>query len=177
MAVVFKKDFVLFPFLYMPKLGVIEALMYLPTAFLADLGIVTVVLYFITQSGKDIKLPWPKFAVDLDEVKPPTEELLAEPRRHGRRGGHHAGHHRFRALCLRPAPDHLLRQRRLAQPASAVHAGRQNAGRAQLQMPPRKGVTNDQTVWQSPSSSLSRIKARASSLGRNSSPPVCGPMR
>ena len=75
-AVVFKKDFILFPFLFMPRLGVIEALMYLPTAFLADLGIVTVVLYFITQSGKDVKLPWPKFAVDLDEVKPPTGKLL-----------------------------------------------------------------------------------------------------
>jgi len=75
MAVVFKKDFVLFPFLFMPKLGVIEALMYLPTAFLADLGIVTAVLYFITQSGKDVKLPWPKFAVDLDEVKPPKKSF------------------------------------------------------------------------------------------------------
>jgi hypothetical protein len=75
-AVIFKEDFILFPFLFMPRLGVIEALMYLPTAFLADLGIVTVVLYFITQSGKDVRLPWPKFAVDLDEVKPPTSKLL-----------------------------------------------------------------------------------------------------
>lgn len=74
-AVVFKEDFILFPFLFMPRLGVIEALMYLPTAFLADLGIVTVVLYFITQSGKDVRLPWPKFAVDLDEVKPPTKSF------------------------------------------------------------------------------------------------------
>ncbi|MCJ7485058.1 MAG: hypothetical protein MUQ25_02680 [Candidatus Aminicenantes bacterium] len=72
-AVVFKKDFVLFPFLFMPRLGVIEALMYLPTAFLADLGVVTLVLYFITQSGKDVRLPWPKLAVDLDEVKPPKK--------------------------------------------------------------------------------------------------------
>jgi hypothetical protein len=76
MAVVFKKDFVLFPFLFMPKLGVIEALMYLPTAFLADLGIVTVILYLITQSGKDIRLPWPKLAIDLDEVKPPASKRL-----------------------------------------------------------------------------------------------------
>ena len=75
LAVVFKEDFVLFPFLFMPRLGVIEALMYLPTALLADLGIVTMVLYFITQSGKDIKLPWPKFGVDLDEVKPPARSF------------------------------------------------------------------------------------------------------
>jgi hypothetical protein len=72
-AVIFKEDFILFPFLFMPRLGVIEALMYLPTAFLTDLGVVALILYFITQSGKDIKLPWPKFAVDLDEVKPPTK--------------------------------------------------------------------------------------------------------
>jgi hypothetical protein len=75
LAVVFKENFVLFPFLFMPRLGVIEALMYLPTALLADLGIVTMVLYFITQSGKDVKLPWPKFGVDLDEVKPPTKNF------------------------------------------------------------------------------------------------------
>jgi hypothetical protein len=75
-AVVFKEDFIFFPFLFMPRLGVIEALMYLPTAFLTDLGVVTLVLYFITQSGKDVKLPWPKFAVDLDEVKPPTKNFF-----------------------------------------------------------------------------------------------------
>jgi len=72
-AVVFKKQFVVFPFLYMPRLGVVDALMYLPAAFLADLGLVALVLYFVTQSGKDVKLPWPKFGVDLDEVKPPKK--------------------------------------------------------------------------------------------------------
>ena len=75
-AVVFKKNFVIFPFLFMPRLGVIEALMYLPTAFLADLGFIALVLYFITQSGKDVKLPWPKFAVDLDEVQTPKKDFL-----------------------------------------------------------------------------------------------------
>jgi ABC-type enterochelin transport system permease subunit len=49
--------------------------MYLPTAFLTDLGVVALVLYLITQSGKDVKLPWPKFGVDLDEVKPPTKNF------------------------------------------------------------------------------------------------------
>ena len=47
--------------------------MYLPAAFLTDLGLVALVLYFVTQSGKDVKLPWPKFGVDLDEVKPPKK--------------------------------------------------------------------------------------------------------
>ncbi len=47
--------------------------MYLPTAFLADLGLVAVVLYFVTQSGKDVRLPWPKIGLDLDEVRPPKK--------------------------------------------------------------------------------------------------------
>ncbi len=50
-----------------------DAVMYLPMAFLADLGLVALVLYFVTQSGKDVKLPWPKIGVDLDEVKPPKK--------------------------------------------------------------------------------------------------------
>lgn len=77
LAVVFKKDFVFFPFVFMPRLGIIDAFMYLPTAFLADLGIVTLVLYFVTQSGKDIRLPWPGMGADLDEVKPPKKGVLA----------------------------------------------------------------------------------------------------
>jgi hypothetical protein len=73
LAVVFKLDFVLFPLVYMPKLGVLEALMYLPTAFLADLGLVAIVLHIVTQRGKDVRLPWPRFGVDLDEIKPPRK--------------------------------------------------------------------------------------------------------
>jgi uncharacterized membrane protein YeaQ/YmgE (transglycosylase-associated protein family) len=72
-GVVTGKTFVVFPFLYMPVLSVFDALMYLPAAFLTDLGLVALVLYFVTQSGKDVKLPWPKFGVDLDEVKPPKK--------------------------------------------------------------------------------------------------------
>jgi len=77
LAVVFKKNFIVFPFLFMPRLGIIEAVMYLPTAFLSDFGIVALVLYFITRSGKEIKLPWPRFAPDLDEVKAPDGKTLA----------------------------------------------------------------------------------------------------
>jgi hypothetical protein len=66
-----------FPFLFVPRLGVIEAVMYLPMAFLADFGATALVLYFITRSGKEVKLPWPKFALDLDEVKPPDAKTAA----------------------------------------------------------------------------------------------------
>ena len=76
-AVIFKKSFIVFPFLFIPRLGMIEAVMYLPAAFLGDFGIVALVLYFITQSGREFKLPWPKFALDLDEVKAPDTKTLA----------------------------------------------------------------------------------------------------
>jgi len=69
-AVVFKKSFLMFPFLYVPQMGPFESLFYLPTAFVFDLGAVTLILYFITQSKKDVKLPWPKFSLDIDEAKP-----------------------------------------------------------------------------------------------------------
>ncbi len=52
---------------YIPRLAPMEALMYLPTAFFEDLGIVTLILYFVTRSRKDVRLPWPAFA---DAVEP-----------------------------------------------------------------------------------------------------------
>jgi hypothetical protein len=70
-AVVFKESFIFFPVLYVPKLSPFEILFYLPTAFLFDFGVVTLVLYLITQSGKEVNLPWPKISIDLDEVKKP----------------------------------------------------------------------------------------------------------
>jgi hypothetical protein len=76
-ALIFKQSFVVFPFLFMPRLGLLDAVMYLPMAFLADFGFVALILYFITQSGTEFRLPWPKFAVDLDEVKAPEVKTLA----------------------------------------------------------------------------------------------------
>jgi hypothetical protein len=70
-AAVFKESFVFFPVLYVPTLSPFEILFYLPTAFLFDLGVVTLVLYLITQSKKEVRLPWPKISIDLDEVKKP----------------------------------------------------------------------------------------------------------
>ncbi|HEX2694302.1 MAG TPA: hypothetical protein VHP61_01005, partial [Acidobacteriota bacterium] len=75
-AVVFRESFIMFPFLFVPRMGPFEAVLYLPTAFLFDLGVVTLVLYFITRSGKDVKLPWPRFSVDIDEVKTPKRRAL-----------------------------------------------------------------------------------------------------
>ena len=111
-AVVFKKDFIIFPFLFMPRLGVIEALMYLPTAFLADLGIVTArpLLHHPERQGHQAPLAEARRRPRRDQAA--DEGLLGEPHRHGRRSGRHAGHHRLRPLSLRPAPHHLLRQPR-----------------------------------------------------------------
>jgi len=76
-AVVFKRSFTVFPFLYVPNLGVVDAIMYLPMAFLADFGAIALLLYFITRSGREITLPWPKFASDLDELQAPATKPLA----------------------------------------------------------------------------------------------------
>ena len=78
-SVVFKRSFTIFPFLYVPDLSsvIVDAITYLPMAFLADFGAVALVLYFITRSGKEIKLPWPKFASDLDELQEPEAKTLA----------------------------------------------------------------------------------------------------
>ncbi len=70
-AVVFKESFIFFPVLYVPALSSFEILFYLPTAFLFDFGVVTLVLYLITQSKKEVRLPWPRISLDLDEVKKP----------------------------------------------------------------------------------------------------------
>jgi hypothetical protein len=66
-----KESFIVFPVLYVPALNPFEILFYLPTAFLFDLGVVTLILYLITQSKKEVRLPWPKVSIDLDEVKKP----------------------------------------------------------------------------------------------------------
>ncbi len=76
-AVAFRKNFMVFPFLFVPRLGIIDAVMYLPMAFLADFGAVALVLYFITRSGKEVKLPWPKFALDLDGVQTTSARTAA----------------------------------------------------------------------------------------------------
>jgi len=76
-ALVFKQSFMVFPFLFVPRLGIFEAVMYLPMAFLADFGAAALALHLLTRSGKEIKLPWPKFAVDLDEVKPAAARTIA----------------------------------------------------------------------------------------------------
>jgi hypothetical protein len=67
---IFKKSFSVFPFLFIPGRDIADIFLYTPTAFLTDFGIVALVLYYITWTGKETKLPWPRFAIDLNEAKP-----------------------------------------------------------------------------------------------------------
>lgn len=68
---------VFFPFVFVPRLNLVEAALYLPMAFLADFGLVALVLLIITRSGKEIRLPWPRFVFPLDEVQAPALKTLA----------------------------------------------------------------------------------------------------
>ncbi len=56
------------PFLYIPKTGFIELLSYLPMAFIYDFGLVCLFLYFVTQSKKDLKLPWPRLKISAPRI-------------------------------------------------------------------------------------------------------------
>jgi len=67
-AVIFGKTFVIFPFVLVPRMDVIDALMYLPMAFLADLGLVALILHLVTRSKKDIKLPWFHFSAEAEKT-------------------------------------------------------------------------------------------------------------
>jgi hypothetical protein len=44
-----------FPFFFIPEFDSFQSLFYLPMAFVYDLGLVGIILYFVTQSRKDIK--------------------------------------------------------------------------------------------------------------------------
>ena len=105
-GVVTGKTFVVFPFLYMPVLSVFDAVMYLPTAFLADLGLVAArpLLRHPERQGRQAPLAEDRRRPRRGQA---AEEGLLGPRRYGRRGRRHAGRHRLRPLHLRPPPDDL----------------------------------------------------------------------
>ncbi len=63
-----KTSILVFPFFYIPKIDSIEALFYLPMTFVFDLGLVGLILYYVTQSRKDVRLPWPKLSLDWEKV-------------------------------------------------------------------------------------------------------------
>ncbi len=70
-------SFVMFPFFFIPRLGVLDAVMYLPMAFLADFGAVALFLYAVTRGGGKVRLPWPKLGSDLKELQARPLRFLA----------------------------------------------------------------------------------------------------
>ncbi|MBN2246431.1 MAG: hypothetical protein JW755_11375 [Candidatus Aminicenantes bacterium] len=50
-----------FPLFFIPRFDDFQTILYLPMAFIFDVGLVGMILYFITQKNKSIRLPWPVF--------------------------------------------------------------------------------------------------------------------
>ena len=68
-----------FPFLYIPKMDGWQILFYLPMAFVYDIGLVVIFLYFLTQRKKETRLPWPKYfslQASQKELKKPKVVFL-----------------------------------------------------------------------------------------------------
>jgi hypothetical protein len=63
-----KKSVSLFP-IFVPRMTFFETLAYLPMAFVFDLGLVGIVLYLITRSRREVRLPWPRLAVEPEKGK------------------------------------------------------------------------------------------------------------
>jgi hypothetical protein len=63
-ALIFKTQLLVLPFFYIPEMDNFQDLFYFPMIFIYDLGLVGIILYFVTQSGKNVRLPWPKLKVN-----------------------------------------------------------------------------------------------------------------
>lgn len=74
LAFIFKTRMLILPFFYIPKMDNFQALFYFPMIFIYDLGLVGIILYFVTQSGKDIRLPWPKLNMNWQKIFEGREE-------------------------------------------------------------------------------------------------------
>ncbi|UCC39987.1 MAG: hypothetical protein JSV96_00550 [Candidatus Aminicenantes bacterium] len=75
-------NFMFFPFFFIPDMGFIELMSYVPMAFVYDFGLVSLFLYVVTQSKRDIKLPWPRLKVsapsapEKKRTKPKVIDLI-----------------------------------------------------------------------------------------------------
>jgi hypothetical protein len=68
-AIIFKIDsMIVLPFFYFPEFDSFQSFFYLPMAFVYDLGLVGIILYFVTQSRKEIKLPWPRLKLNWQKM-------------------------------------------------------------------------------------------------------------
>jgi len=67
-ALIFKIRMLVLPFFYIPKMDNFQALFYFPMIFIYDLGLVGIILYYVTQSRKDVRLPWPKLKLNWQKI-------------------------------------------------------------------------------------------------------------
>jgi hypothetical protein len=63
------KTMLVLPFFYIPRLEDPGAFLYFPMALIFDLGLVGLILYLITQSRKNIRLPWPKLKMNWEMIE------------------------------------------------------------------------------------------------------------
>ena len=68
LSLIFKTSMAVLPFFYIPRIDSFQALFYLPMAFVFDLGLVGIILYFVTQSRQDVRLPWPKLKLNWPKI-------------------------------------------------------------------------------------------------------------
>ncbi len=68
-AFLFHLSMVVFPFLYIPNMDTWQVLFYIPMAYIYDLGLVVIFLYFVTQKKKEVRLPWPNLFAAGESAK------------------------------------------------------------------------------------------------------------
>ena len=77
LSFIFGWSMVIFPFFYIPRMDNLWALCYLPMALVYDFGLVCLFFYLVTQTKKEIRLPWPKVRWRLPE---PREKKWVQPK-------------------------------------------------------------------------------------------------
>lgn len=68
LCIILKTSMTVLPFFYVPKIDSFQAFFYLPMAFVFDLGLVGIILYFVTQSRREIHLPWPRLRLNWQKI-------------------------------------------------------------------------------------------------------------
>ncbi|UCE40681.1 MAG: hypothetical protein JSV17_14725 [Candidatus Aminicenantes bacterium] len=74
LAFLFKTRMLILPFFFIPKMDNFQDLFYIPMMFIYDLGLVGIILYFVTQSGKTVRLPWPKLKLNWQKMADSRQE-------------------------------------------------------------------------------------------------------
>lgn len=62
-AIVSGTSIVMLPFFFIPRMSAATAFIYVPMAFIADFGLVALVLYIVTQRKRETRLPWPRLFI------------------------------------------------------------------------------------------------------------------